>query len=41
MKIESKFIENLKTRLKIKEVVGQYVTLTKAGVNYKGYLPFS
>ena len=40
MKIESKFIENLKTRLKIKEVVGQYVTLTKAGVNYKGICPF-
>ena len=40
MKIDSKFIENLKTKLKIKEVVGQYVTLTKAGVNYKGICPF-
>lgn len=40
MKIDSNFINELKQKLDIVEVVGQYITLKKAGINYKGICPF-
>ena len=40
MKIDSSFIESLKQKLNIKDVVGRYVTLKKTGFNYKGICPF-
>jgi len=33
-------IENIKNRLSIEEVVGEYVTLKSAGINLKGLCPF-
>ena len=40
MKIDSNFIENVKSKLDIVDVIGSYITLTKAGINYKGICPF-
>lgn len=40
MKINSNFIENVKSKLDIVDVIGSYITLTKAGINYKGICPF-
>lgn len=40
MKIDSNFIENVKSNLDIVDVIGSYITLTKAGINYKGICPF-
>lgn len=40
MNIDSNFINKIKGKLDIVEVVGKYVNLTKAGVNYKGICPF-
>lgn len=40
MKIKSNFIENVKSKLDIVDVIGSYITLTKAGINYKGICPF-
>ncbi|MGN8653075.1 DNA primase [Segatella copri] len=40
MKIDLNFIENVKSKLDIVDVIGSYITLTKAGINYKGICPF-
>ena len=40
MNIDSNFINKIKGKLDIVEVVGKYVNLTKAGINYKGICPF-
>lgn len=37
MKIDSNFIENVKSKLDIVDVIGSYITLTKAGINYKAF----
>jgi DNA primase len=34
------FVSDLRTRVDIVELVGDYVSLTRAGVNYKGLCPF-
>ncbi len=34
------FVSDLRSRIDIVELVGDYVSLTKAGVNYKGLCPF-
>ncbi len=34
------FVSDLRARINIVEVVGDYVSLTRAGVNYKGLCPF-
>jgi DNA primase len=40
MKYRAEDIENLIAQLKIEEVVGEFVQLKKAGVNFKGLCPF-
>ena len=40
MKLNSEFIDNLKSKLNIIDVIGSYVKLQKAGINYKGICPF-
>lgn len=40
MKLNSEFIDDLKNKLNIVDVIGKYVTLTKAGINYRGICPF-
>ena len=40
MNIDSNFINKIKGKLDIVDVVGKYVNLTKAGINYKGICPF-
>lgn len=40
MKFKSEDIDNLISQLRIEEVVGEFVSLKKAGANYKGLCPF-
>ena len=40
MKINSDFIDDVKGKLDIVDVIGDYITLVKAGINYKGICPF-
>lgn len=40
MKINSDFISDVKSKLDIVDVIGAYINLQKAGINYKGICPF-
>ena len=40
MKINSEFISDVKSKLDIVDVIGAYINLQKAGINYKGICPF-
>lgn len=40
MKINSDFISDVKSKLDIVDVIGSYINLQKAGINYKGICPF-
>ncbi len=37
---DSNFIDKIKSKLDIVDIVGEYVTLSKASINYKGICPF-
>ena len=40
MKINSDFINDVKSKLDIVDVIGAYINLQKAGINHKGICPF-
>jgi DNA primase catalytic core len=40
MKINSNFINDVKSKLDIVDVIGAYINLQKAGINHKGICPF-
>lgn len=40
MQFNKEFIERVKTKLDIVEIVGEYIDLQKAGLNFKGICPF-
>lgn len=40
MQFNKEFIDKVKSKLNIVDVIGDYITLQKAGMNYKGVCPF-
>ena len=38
--LKEEFIDEIKTRINIVDVVGRYVNIKRMGVNYKGLCPF-